>query len=788
LSVVLGSIVDKKVEEAMIRFLVPISVCGVLMSMPAAVSSAQGRTSIAETRADQRWPREVKDASVTVLMYEPQLERVIENAVEARAAVQVTRAGTEPVFGAVWVSARVDVNRDARLVTFRDVRIPRVRFVDASEADNAALASLLEQRIPNWNLEMDLDEFIPLVELAQHENPADVGLKHDPPRIIVATTPTTLVLLDGPERRQVMTSPAEAARDKLERVLNTPAVIVFYPARKTYYLAGGGDLWYMAKQVTGPYTPTTNLRKSIIALAARPAATEAAPSGTPPNVIVATEPTEVIVVVGQPQYVPLSGVDLLAVSNADVDVLVPLGTNAPHYVLLSGRWYVSRSELRGPWSFVPQDELPPEFANIPAGSERAHVRAHVAGTVEAEEALLDNTIPETQAIQRGDTSLKITYDGAPSFKDVEGVPLQYAVNTPQAVFRLGTRYYACDQGVWYESAAATGPWTVSTSVPKEIYSIPASNPHYNVTYVRVYDVTPRVVYVGYTPGYLGSYPYRGVIVYGTGWYYPGWYGVVYYPYPATWGFRATYHPYYGWGYGISWSSGPLTVSVGLGGPVWGYPGYWGPWGYRPYYPPYRPPYYPGYRPPYYPGYRPPGYPGYRPPVGGTGRPGTPVQLPTNVRATRPTEGSLYRRPENTARNVPTTAGAASRARAASAPTPNNVFSSPNGDVYRRNPSGQWDQRQGGNWRADPGSGAGRASTPNQPSSPTAGISTPNTKSAPGSNSPGTPAQRPASPPGGLNRDFDARQRGAARTGAAPRQPAAQPAPRGGGARRGGRAG
>ena len=83
-------------------------------------------------------------------------------------------------------------------------------------------------------------------------------------------------------------------------------------------------------------------------------------------------------------------------------------------------------------------------------------------------------------------------------------------------------------------------------------------------------------------------------------------------------------PWYGWGFGISWSSGPLTVSMGFGG--WG-GSWWGPGGYRPYYPAHPPPYYPGYRPPYYPGYRPPNYPGYRPPAGGAvPRPGTPAQL------------------------------------------------------------------------------------------------------------------------------------------------------------------
>jgi hypothetical protein len=709
------------------------------------------------------WPREARGAQTTVLMYQPQVERFTLNEIEARAAVQVTETGKEPVFGAVWIAAKVDVDRDTRLVSFRDIRIPRVRFVDATDEEKAALARFLEREMPRWEVQIDLDRLVPLLDLAEHDDPAAGGLKHDAPRIIVASEPTTLVVLDGPPRRSAMTTPKDAQSAKLERVVNTAALLVYEPRSKTYYLAGGGDLWYSATDATGPYAVAARVPAAIAALAPK-ASSDDQSSAKPPQLVIATEPTELIVVTGPPQYAPVGDVNLLAVSNADTDILVTMAARA-HYVLLSGRWYVSRNELKGPWSFVPPDELPAEFGRIPEGSEHAHVRAHVPGTVEAEEALLDNVIPETQAIRRDDHSLKVEYDGAPQFKEVESGALQYAVNTPQAVFKLGSRYYACHQGVWYESATATGPWSVSTAVPKEIYALPPSNPHYNVTYVKVYDVTPQVVHVGYTPGYLGSYPYRGCVVYGTGWYYPGWYGAVYYPRPATWGFRAVYNPYYGWGFGIGWSSGPLTVSIGFGGPMWGYPGYWGPWGYRPYYPPYRPPYYPGYRPPYYPGYRPPGYPGYRPPVV-LPSPGTPVQLPAGrPGTTRPSDRDIYQRPGNVDRNRPAPA-AGDRVRPVPATRPDDVFSSPAGDVFRRTPSGGWDQREGGTWRPSPGD-AGRGGAPSTPTTRPAapGAGAPTTR-------PGGPTTRPGS--GGLNGDFGARQRGQSRSGAAPRR-----APRGG---------
>src|SRR5262249_15229701 len=113
-------------------------------------------------------------------------------------------------------------------------------------------------------------------------------------------------------------------------------------------------------------------------------------------------------------------------------------------------------------------------------------------------------------------------------------------------------------------------------------------------YVYVYGSTPSSVYVGYEPGYVGSYPYYGTMVWGTGWYYPGWWGHYYYPYPATFGFGATWSSGYGWSFGFG-------VGFGYG---WGYPWY-GP--YYPYYPWH--PYYP-----YYPAYA-WGYPGWWGPYG-----------------------------------------------------------------------------------------------------------------------------------------------------------------------------
>src|ERR1019366_6873476 len=136
----------------------------------------------------------------------------------------------------------------------------------------------------------------------------------------------------------------------------------------------------------------------------------------------------------------------------------------------------------GPWTYVSPDDLPASFRRIPADSEKAAVLTFVPGSAPARDALRD-------------------------------------ANTPESVLRIRGRYYVCDQGVWFSGDAPVGPWRVADSIPDDdIQRIPPESPVYNTRFATVYDSTPDVVYVAYTPAYLGSYPYYGTVVFGKGWF------------------------------------------------------------------------------------------------------------------------------------------------------------------------------------------------------------------------------------------------------------------------------
>ncbi len=496
--------------------------------------------------ATDQWPREIKAKEGKVVVYQPQLESFQGDKATVMAAVSVQKPDMKtPVFGVVWFDSRVATDRDKRTVEFQEIKVTKVKFPNAKPDQERRLAAFLDREIAAWpKPTMALDRLLAaLVEVEKVK--AGANFNNTPPRIIFATVPSVLVLIDGdPILRDVEGFP-------IKRVVNTPFVLLFDPTDNKYYLTGDA-LWFVAPEVKGPWqtlesppAPVAGAAKKIaeaeVPTQVKPATLKA---GTVPQIVVATEPTELIVADGAPQFAPLESTDLLYLSNSGRDVFQTVGAQQ-YYVLLSGRWFAAPSLENGPWTYVAPDKLPAGFYRIPPASVKGHVLAFVPDTPQAKEAVADAQIPVTAAISRKATT-QIRYDGKPEFRPIEGTSLQYAVNTSTPVIKAQDQYYAVDRAVWYQSAQPDGNYQVAISVPSEIYQIPPSSPVYNVTYVRVYQATPEVVYVGYTPGHTGTYVAGGTVVYGTGYVYPPYVApVYYYPTPVTYGYAPVYDPGYG---------------------------------------------------------------------------------------------------------------------------------------------------------------------------------------------------------------------------------------------------
>ena len=552
----------------------------------------------ADRAAAENWPYEIESPDSVITVYQPQIDAFTNGIITSRAAVSVKQAGSaEPVFGAVWLRARVETDRDTRMASFADIAVTDMKFPNATDEQKQKLSAALRDGLEKRNMQIAQDRLLAMVETAEKKEASNAPLQVATPTIIFATNPAVLVTFDGEPKLRPLPGSG------LMRIVNTPFLIVL-DTNAFYYLKGGA-IWYAAKAAKGPWTRTDAVPAPIAALVTNePPSQDGAetpqpppPRGSEPRIIVATEPTELVSVDGAPEFGALAGTGFLYVQNTESDILLDIQSQRM-YVLLSGRWYGAPGP-NGPWEYVPGDKLPQDIANIPADSPKADVRAHVPGTSEARDAALDALIPQTATVPRGQTNLPVAFDGEPKFEGTGSEGVQYAVNSPHSVVLVGGRYYCCIDGVWYvtEKLLTTAErtvegvlnlalgtvWAVCDVVPAVIYGIPPSCPIYPVTYCRVYDCTPDVVYVGYTPGYLGCYVWGGCVVYGTGYLYHPWYGPYWYwPRPVTFGFDFHYccasgNWAFGWGgrgpcggwFAFGWGGG------GHGGYVYHHGGYWG---------------------------------------------------------------------------------------------------------------------------------------------------------------------------------------------------------------------
>ena len=519
------------------------------------------------TNADTGWPRTVVLKSGTAVWYQPQIESWTgQRQMIGWSAVSYQPTGAkEPALGTIKVEAETQVSIDERVVRL-DFRITEYNFKTLSPDQVKTLVADV-QALPQNQRVLDLDRVLAYVNNSPLQPKNAEGIKADPPKIFWSTTPAILVNLDG----DPIWSPVKDV--DLRYSVNTNWDLFEHTPSKTLYLRHDQS-WLQATTVTGPWTPAGKLPESFSKLpaddnwkdvkAALPG--KKLSSKNTPKVFVSTTPAELILLEKQPSYLLVEGSPtLLWVNNTESD-LFRMGRSGDFYFLVAGRWFKAAT-LDGPWTFA-TPSLPEDFKKIPVEHPRSRVLASVPGTPQATEAVLLAMIPRTARVNKKELKAPdVVYQGSPEFKAIEGTKgVQQAVNTDKDIIKFGDLYYMCFQGVWFISRAATGPWEVASSIPQEVYTIPASSPVHHVTYVTVEDDDDDDEWVtfAYVAAYTGLMIGWGCAVWGSGWYYPPYgYGGFYYPYPHTYGMGAWYNPHTG-AYGRGYAAYGPYGGVGMG--------------------------------------------------------------------------------------------------------------------------------------------------------------------------------------------------------------------------------
>jgi hypothetical protein len=502
---------------------------------------------------DGGWPRLYELASGgSVLVYQPQVaswkdqkHMVAFSAVSYRGAAE-----SKPALGTLRLEADTNVALTDRLVSFRNLRTVEASFQTLTKEQVREVVATIEKVLSDDERVIALDRVLVNVDKSQIVPKNVEGIKADPPSIFFSTTPAVIVNVDS----EPIWSPIK--ENDLKFAVNTNWDLFHHVPTDTFYLRHDAS-WLKAADVKGPWAaagalpdsfkklpPDDNWKDVKANLPGKPLASAALP-----RVFVSFTPAELILLTGPPKYAPVTGTSLLWVSNTESDVF-RLGKGGPVYYLVAGRWF-SAPDFTGPWTFA-TPSLPDDFKQIPLEHDRSRVLASVPGTDQAAEAVLIAQIPQTARVNKNDVKApEVAFEGEAQFAPIEQTTVQRAVNTDKDVFKVGEQYYMCHQGVWFVGTTATGPWEVAESVPEQIYQIPASSPSHHVTYVTIEDDDDdEWVTFAAAAGYTGMMVAWGCTVWGTGWYYPPYYGYgAYYPYYyggfPTYGYSAWYNPWTG---------------------------------------------------------------------------------------------------------------------------------------------------------------------------------------------------------------------------------------------------
>ncbi len=431
------------------------------------------------------WPRTYNDGSTTILVYQPAIEKWDGFNFQARFAVSIQEEGKPaPAFGVIWLTAQSNVDKEEGIVTLTNMAISKANF--PTEPNNGKMfTDYLTSQLPTQSMPIPLAQISNKYLLGQAlKKVASQPVKNTPPKIIYSDEPALLVLVQGdPVMRPL-------AGTNCNRVFNTSALIVQNAADGGPFYLRALNYWYKADSVDGPWEvdPDAPARLASVEQAAQsiphidlmnPAAGKNPPA---PDIYVSTVPAELLQSDGPPSFVPIPHTQLLQVKNSDNAIILNIG-DQNYYVLVSGRWFKALGLTGLPWTYVPGNQLPADFAKIPPNNDKGNVLVSVPGTPEAEEALIANSIPQTATINRQAAMLTVDYDNnQPKFDPIADTSLQYTVNTPTPVIQITpSSFYAVSNGVWFTASSPVGPWAVATSVPPVIYTIPVSSPIHYVT-------------------------------------------------------------------------------------------------------------------------------------------------------------------------------------------------------------------------------------------------------------------------------------------------------------------
>ena len=272
----------------------------------------------------QNWPRVItNEKGVEATIYQPQIESFNKDIIQARSAVMVKmNKDAEPIFGAVWVKARVMTDVDTRLITLDNVVILDAKFPNQDSSKVEKFKAYMVNEIPKWKFDITIDQLAASLDSSKVKT--SDNYKNVPPDIIYVDYPAVLITIEGdPVLKKLQDT-------QYEYVINTPFFIISDPNNKINYLKGG-LLWYKSDDILKNWEWTDKV-PSDLAKYVKENSKEKEPDVNPdtikvkPKIIVRTKPSELIETSGKADFASIDGTSLLYIKNTDSDVLMDINS------------------------------------------------------------------------------------------------------------------------------------------------------------------------------------------------------------------------------------------------------------------------------------------------------------------------------------------------------------------------------------------------------------------------------------------------------------------------------
>jgi hypothetical protein len=480
----------------------------VAQSAPAAAPQIKAPVDPASLIATS-WPLTVSADDATFVVHEPLVETLEDGVMTARSLVLAQPAGPDrPVAGSLLMKAIAEVDTASGLVSLVDVQVLDASFPTTPDRIQA-WQEFLRSSLPGKVKTMQLTRFESGRSIVQARQRASAAVPMTAPRILVSERPAVLVYIDGEPRY------APLRGTNLKGVVNTRVLLLTDESGTSYLHLYDG--WVSAASLQGPWqlTPTPPGAERLEQMARSVPQVDLltgkadANGRTPvlsnarlPQIIVSMQPAALIVLDGPPRFARIGRSALQYATNTSAHLFRDVASNS-FYVRVGGNWFRA-SDVNGPWAHVPSAGLPASFASIPDGSPKHGVKISIDHALAS--APRSAGASSIVAADPRTATLSVTVNGDPVLEPIAQTQLNYVANASVPIIQVDiNNWYATQSGVWFHSTEATGPWTVTSNIPPEIYAIPRNTPIYHAIQSRAIASSTDVTYYGYpTAGSLRS--------------------------------------------------------------------------------------------------------------------------------------------------------------------------------------------------------------------------------------------------------------------------------------------